>query len=200
MAKLRYFFSTISPYTYLAGQRLEEVAAKHGLTIDYKPLDIVALFGRTGGTPPGQRHVSRQEWRLQELARQSRKLGMPMNLKPAHFPTNSAPSAYAIIAAAGSGQNGDIGALAHGYTRAVWAEDKDVADDAVVRAGLEAAGFDPALADSGLLTGAETFSANLEEAVNSGVFGAPFYITEDDQRFWGQDKIADLDAYLSGNL
>ena len=85
-------------------------------------------------------------------------------------------------------------------TRAVWAEDKDIAEDSVVRACLEEAGFDPSLADSGLLAGAETYAANLEEAVESGVFGSPFYITDKDQRFWGQDSIDDLDATLAGDL
>ena len=50
MPHIDYFFSTISPFTYLAGNRLEEIAARHGATVTYKPLDIVALFPRTGGT------------------------------------------------------------------------------------------------------------------------------------------------------
>lgn len=199
MAHIDYFFSTLSPYAYLAGTRMEEVAARHGATITYKPVDITTLFGRTGGTPPKDRHPSRQELRAQELTRQSKKLGMPFNLKPAFWPTNAAPSSYAIIAAQNAG-GGDLGALAHGFLRAVWAEDKDIAQDDVVRATLEAAGFDPALADSGLLSGAETYAANLEEAATRGVFGAPFYITDDDQRFWGQDRIEDLDLYLAGKL
>jgi 2-hydroxychromene-2-carboxylate isomerase len=52
---------------------------------------------------------------------------------------------------------------------------KNIAEDDVIRACLQEAGFDPALADSGLLSGAETYSANLEEvAVAKGAFGAPF--------------------------
>ncbi|MHA6264921.1 DsbA family protein [Arenibacterium sp. CAU 1754] len=195
MTAIDYFFTTLSPYTYLAGTRLEQIAARHNATITYKPIDLIALFGRTGGTPPAQRHPARQEYRAQELMRQSRKLAMAFNLKPAHWPTNAAPSAYAIIAAQNAG-GGDLGKLVHCFTRACWAEDKDVADDAVVRACLQDAGFDPALADSGLLEGAETYAANLEEAANRGVFGAPFYITPDDQRFWGQDRLPDLDAHL----
>ena len=42
--------------------------------------------------------------------------------------------------------------------------------------------------------------ANLEEAANRGVFGAPFYITDGDERFWGQDRLDDLDLHLSGKL
>ena len=199
MAHIDYFFSTLSPFTYLAGTRMEEVAAKHGATITYKPVDVTTLFGRTGGTPPKERHPSRQELRAQELTRQSKKLGMQLNLQPAFWPTNAAPSSYAIIAAQNAG-GGDLGALVHGFLRAVWAEDKDISQDDVVRAILADAGFDPGLADSGLLTGAETYAANLEEAVTRGVFGAPFYITDDGQRFWGQDRIADLDLHLSGQL
>ena len=66
-----------------------------------------------------------------------------------------------------------------------------------MRACLEEAGFDTALADQGMLASAETYEAYLEEAVSKGVFGAPFYITEDGQRFWGQDRIDDLDTHLA---
>ncbi|MEL6914015.1 MAG: 2-hydroxychromene-2-carboxylate isomerase [Pseudomonadota bacterium] len=195
MAHIDYYFSTISPYTYLAGTRMEAVAEKHGASVAYKPLDIVMLFSRTGGTAPKDRHPARQEYRAQELVRQAEKLGMAFNLKPAHWPTNPAPSSYAFIAAIEAG--GDLGALVHAFCRACWAEERDIAQDDVIRGCLEAAGFDPALADSGLLAGAETYAQNLEDAVGAGAFGAPFYITDDGARFWGQDRIDDLDRHLS---
>jgi 2-hydroxychromene-2-carboxylate isomerase len=198
MARIDYYFATLSPYCYLAGQRLEKVAARHGAEINYKPFDIIAAFGRTGGTPPKDRHISRIEYRAQEMPRQAKKLGMPFNLQPAHWPTNGAPAAYAFIAAQNA-DGGDLGKLAHVIVRSVWADEKDIAQDDVVRACLEEAGFDPGLADSGLLEGAETYARNLEEAVEARVFGAPFYVIGD-QRFWGQDRIADVDAYLAGDL
>ncbi|MBW4710604.1 2-hydroxychromene-2-carboxylate isomerase [Roseobacter sp. YSTF-M11] len=199
MAHIDLFFSTISPYAYLAGNRAEEVAAKHGATITYKPLDIMALFARTGGTPPKDRHPSRIEYRALDLVRQAALQGLPFNLQPAHWPTNAAPSSYAFIAAQNAG-GGDLGKLMAAFCRSVWADEKDIAEDAVVRACLQEAGFDPALADSGLLVGAETYAANLEEAVDKGVFGSPFYVTDTGQRFWGQDRIDDLDAHLSGKV
>lgn len=199
MARIDYYFSTISPFAYLAGDGLETVAARHGATIDYKPLDIIALFGRTGGTPPGQRHASRQEYRMQELTRNAAKRGLPITLKPAHFPTNAAPSSYAVIAAQNAG-GGNLGALVRGLLRACWAEEKDIAQDEVIQTCLTEAGFDSALATSGLLSGAETYEANLESAVSNGVFGAPFYISDSGQRFWGQDRLEDLDLHLSGKV
>ncbi|NRB20260.1 MAG: 2-hydroxychromene-2-carboxylate isomerase [Rhodobacteraceae bacterium] len=196
MTRITFYFSTLSPFTYLAGTRLEEIATRHGAEILYKPLDIMALFGRTGGVPPKDRHPSRQQYRLIEMQRQAKTLGLPLTLKPAFWPTNPAPSCYAFIAAQNAG-GGDLGKLHHALTRAVWAEDKNIAEDGVIRSCLESAGFDAALADSGLLTGAETYAQNLEEAVSAGVFGAPFYITDDGARFWGQDRLEALDQHLS---
>ena len=99
MTQVDYYFSTLSPWAYLAGTRLEEMAAKHGAKVTYRPMDILALFARTGGTAPGERHPSRMAYRAQELHRQSNKAGLELNIAPAFWPTNPAPSSYAIIAA-----------------------------------------------------------------------------------------------------
>ncbi len=198
MPHIDYFFATLSPYAYLAGNRLEEIALKHNATITYKPFDLITAFGRTGGQPPKDRHPSRQEYRAMELPRQAKKLGMPFKLKPAFWPTNGATSSYAIIAAQDEG--GDVGKLCQLIMQAVWVEDRDIAQDDVVRDCLAKAGFDPAIADKGLLKGADTYARNLEEAVEKGVFGAPFYILDDGQKFWGQDRLEDLDMHLDGRL
>lgn len=192
------FLTVLSPYAYLAGTRLEQIAARHAATVTYKPLDTAALFARTGGLALKDRHPSRQEYRLQDLSRQAAKAGLPLNLRPAFFPANPAPASYAVIAAQKAG--GDVAGLLHGLGHAVWAEDRNIAEDEVIRDCLSAAGFDPGLADRGLLAGAEAYGANVEEAVMRGVFGAPFYITDTDERFWGQDRLADLDAHLAGRL
>lgn len=196
MPHIDYFLATLSPFVYIAGTRLEQVAARHGATITYKPLDVNALFARTGGTALADRHPARKAYRLQDMRRQAARAGLPTNLEPAHWPTNGAPSAYAIIAAQSAG-GGDLGRLVHAISAACWADQKDIADDGVIRACLLDAGFDPDLADSGLMAGAMAYENNLEEAVARGVFGTPFYVTEADDRFWGQDRIADLDACLA---
>ena len=196
MAKIDYYFSTLSPFAYLAGNGLEEIALRHGLTITYKPFDIMGLFAKTGGTPLKDRHPNRLAYRLQELGRIAAHRGMPINLQPMYYPPNQAPSSYAIIAAQKAG-GGDVGKLVQSILRAVWAEEKNIAEDEVIRACLSGAGFDPSLADSGLLVGAEVYGQNLEDAVNAGVFGSPFYITEDDHRFWGQDRLDYLDRHLA---
>lgn len=196
MAHIDYYLATISPNCYLAGQRMQVVAAKHGASVTYKPLDIMGLFGRTGGLPPGQRHESRQAYRMQELRRQAAKVGLELNLKPAFFPTNPAPASYALIAAQKAG-GGDLGALACALPKACWAQDRNIAEDDVIRAALEEAGFDGDLVNKGMLSGAEEYAHNLEDAIAAGVFGAPFYVVDGVEHFWGQDRIEDLDTYLA---
>lgn len=200
MSQIDYYITVTSPYVYFAGQEPAEIAARHGARLVYKPVDPAALFARTGGTPLPERHENRKAYRLQDLRRQAAKRRLPMNLQPRHFPTNPAPGGYAIIAAqdaADAGQGGDIHALVQALSRACWEEERDVADDAVIRDCLGAAGFDPGLAMSGLLNGADTYARNLEEAVAAGVFGFPFFVVGE-ERFWGQDRLEDLDRHLSG--
>ncbi|MFT7107243.1 MAG: 2-hydroxychromene-2-carboxylate isomerase [Yoonia sp.] len=198
MPHIDYYFATISPFTYLSGTRPGDVTKKYGGSITYKPLDIMGLFSRTGGTPPKDRHPNRLEYRLQDLVRRAKVIGAPLNPKPAFLPTNAAPSSYAIIAAQNTGA--DVGELVHAFGAACWADERDISQDDVIRDCLEKCGFDPALADKDMLTSADTFVKNLEDAVIAGAFGAPFFITDTDQRFWGEDRIDDLDAFLEGKL
>lgn len=198
MAHIDYYFATISPFTFLAGQRLEAIAAERGATITYKPLDPMALFPRTGGQVPKDRHPARMAYRAQELRRWSAVLGMPLNLKPAFWPANPAPASYAIIAAQKVG-GGDLAGLVHAFPRAVWVEERNIAEDIVISDILAKHGFDPAIADRYMLMAAETYAANLEDAVSRGVFGAPFYCVGEEM-FWGQDRLEHLDLHLAGKV
>ena len=198
MLVIDYFFAAISPFVYLAGNRLEQIAARHGATVRYIPINAPALFPRMGGQVLAERHESRKVYRLQELRRTAAKLGAEIDLKPAFFPVNPAPASYAIIAAATAG-GGDLAGLVQAFPRAVWAEGRDISDDAVVQNILSSHGFDPKTADRGMMAAADTYMANLEEAVQRGVFGVPFYMVGD-ERFFGQDRLEDLDLFLAGKL
>ena len=194
MADIDYYLFPLSPFSYLAGLGLEEVAARQGATISYKPVQLYRIFAETGTPLVKDRHISRQKYRLQDIARVARANGLPINPTPRHFPTNPVPASAAIISAQAEG--GDVGPLVHGFLRAVWAEERDIADDEVVRDILATAGFDPALADRGLLTAVETLERNTDEAIRRYVFGAPSYVVGE-EIFWGQDRLPLLEAHLA---
>jgi 2-hydroxychromene-2-carboxylate isomerase len=195
MAQIDYYLFPLSPFSYLAGMKLEEIAARREATVVYKPFDLFSVFQAVGTPKPGDRHPNKQRYRLQDIARVARMNGMPVNLRPAHWPTNPVPASAAIITAAKAG-SGDVGRLVHALMRAVWAEDRDIADDAVIADSLAAAGFDAGIAAKGMLAGVETYQRNTEAALAAGVFGAPSYVVGEEV-FWGQDRLPHLDAHLA---
>lgn len=194
MARIDYFFSVLSPFTYLAGDKLEQITARHAADIDYKPFDIMKVFNMQGTPAPSERHESRKSYRLQELQRISKHERMKINLHPAHWPTNPVPASCAIITAQEAG-GGDVGGLVRGFLAACWAEDKDIAEDHVVREQLEAHGFDPGLADKDMLSAVEIYEKNTNDALNGHVFGSPTYVV-DHHVFWGQDRLGYLEKHL----
>jgi len=198
MARIDYFLALQSPFVYLAGRRPAEIAARHGAELVYRPLDVGQLFPRTGGKLRAERHPSRNEYSAQDRARQARKLGLPFDAQPMFGAANPAPAAYAIIAAQRAG-GGDLAGLVATLSRAMWAEGRDISEDEVIRAALVANGYGADTADRGLLMAADSYAANLEDAVAMGVFGVPFFVVGD-QKFWGQDRLDDLDLHLAGKL
>ncbi|KAA3634226.1 MAG: 2-hydroxychromene-2-carboxylate isomerase [Proteobacteria bacterium] len=194
MQSIDYYFSLLSPFTYLAGTELERIAEKHGAAVRYKPIDILELFAETGTLPPARRHWSRQVYRLQELNRISRARGLPINEKPAHWPTDASNAAMAVIAAREAGQ--PVGEFVHALLRGVWREDRDISDLETVAQIARDAGVDPNAATDASDRAGRTYRENTAEAVKRGVFGSPFYFVGD-ERFWGQDRLASLDDHLS---
>lgn len=194
MVVVDYYFSVLSPYTYLAGARLESVAATRGAEIHYRPFDTRAVFAATGGKPVAERHPARQAYRLQDLRRRALRENMPLNLSPRFYPTDPRPASTAVIAAQAAGAC--AGLLAQALLRAVWAEEKDIADPTVVSDALNAAGVSIAATAPHQARAAAAFEANAAAAIDAGVFGAPFYVVGD-ELFWGQDRLEDLDAHLA---
>lgn len=194
---IRHYFTPFSPFAYLAGDRLERIAAARGVAIDHRPVDFAAVLAEVGGLPVHKRHPFRQAYRLQELTRLSASLGLPLNLHPAHWPGDARPASVALIRARAGGA--DIGPLSRRMMRGVWAEERDLADPAVVAEALAAEGLDPALAsaDPPGVDAAAEYARLTAAALEDGVFGAPFYVCDDGERFWGQDRLALLDAHLA---
>lgn len=194
MTQIDYFLFPLSPFTYLAGDRLERIAAARGAQVVYRPVQLFRIFEATGTAKVADRHPSKQDYRLKDIARVAAQTGLPVNLRPAFWPTNPAPASAAIITAQAAG-GGDLPGLVRGFLAAVWAEDRDISDDVVVRDVLAANGFDPALADRDLMGAMETLQRNTDEALRRGVFGAPSYVVGEEV-FWGQDRLPHLDAWL----
>jgi 2-hydroxychromene-2-carboxylate isomerase len=194
-----YYDSMSSPWTYLGHLRFVKLAHRFGLTIRHKPMDLLRVWSVSGGLPLKQRAQQRQAYRHQELRRWRELLQVPCNLEPAHHPVADRRACYMVIAAMRRGL--DWSTLSHAILRAVWVEDRDIADHATLVTIANENGMDGQV----LLAATEDaavqaeYLSNTEEAIRIGVFGAPTYVL-DGELYWGQDRLQMLEWRLTQKL
>jgi 2-hydroxychromene-2-carboxylate isomerase len=190
-----YYLSLVSPWTYLGAKRLEAIAAAKGAVIRVKPVSLAKIFPQSGGLPLPKRAPQRQAYRLVELERWSKFLGEPITLHPAFFPADERLAAYCVIVAGETG--GDPLKLAHAILRAVWVEERNIADEETLAAILKETGHDPAaiLSTAREPAAEAAYDSFSEEALEAGVFGSPSYVVEG-ELFWGQDRLDFLERAL----
>ena len=186
----QYFFATHSPWAYLGHDRLIAMAHKHGVQIEVKPCDLGKVFGVSGGLPLAKRAPQRQAYRLVELARWSEYLGIPLKPQPAFFPVSPDLANKMIVAARLAHGTEAALTLAGAVMRGLWAEDRNIADEATLLQVAATAGMDGAA----LLAAAQTasvlaeYESNTDDANAANVFGSPWYVL-DGEGFWGQDRL-----------
>jgi 2-hydroxychromene-2-carboxylate isomerase len=192
-----YYFTPVSPYTYLGHARFVEIARRHDAAIAVKPIDLGRVFPVSGGLPLGKRAPQRQAYRLIELQRWSSYLRLPLNPHPAHFPVSGDLASKWILAALEHGSDAALD-FAGACGRAVWAEERDIADRHTLAAIATAQGRDvdalEARADAPDI--ATRYDMLTQEAIDRGVFGAPTYVCGG-ELFWGQDRLDFLDRELA---
>jgi 2-hydroxychromene-2-carboxylate isomerase len=194
--RIDYYFSILSPWTYIGHAPFLGIARRHGARIVYKPLLLNEVFAETGGLPLARRHPARQAYRMVELQRWREKRGLAFELWPRYWPFDADLANGAALAILACG--GDPADFMQDAFGAIWERGQNLADPATLAELLSKAGFD---ADAVLArakapdTGA-TYERNRGEAIAAGVFGAPSYVL-DGEIFWGQDRLDLLDDTLA---
>jgi len=185
-----YYFAPQSPWTYLGHQRFAEIARAANATVRVLPVDLGGkVFPVSGGLPLAKRAPQRQAYRLLELKRFGEYLKQPINVQPKYFPVNADDAAQLIIAVDMNEGTDAAMALTGAILRAVWVEDRNIADPNELAALLAAQGL-PArrLEDAHSQAVHERYEADSELAIAAGVFGAPSFVI-DGELFWGQDRL-----------
>lgn len=195
MSHIDYYFTGASPFSYLGHRAFEAVARKHGCGIAYKPVSLMGLWEVSGGQPPAKRPPVRQRYRLLELQRTAEMRGLPINLTPRHFPVDPTLADHAVIALLE--EKKDPSDYMFAIFSAVWANDENISDPAVIEKHLDACGFNGAA----VLAAAQTEeiagmrARNTKEAIEADAVGVPAYVVNGEV-FWGQDRIELLDRAL----
>lgn len=197
MPRIDLYISLNSPWSFLAMDRLAEIARRHRAQVAVKPVDFGTIFPATGGLPLPKRAPQRQAYRLVELTRWSAHLGVPLTLHPRHFPAPEKLAARFVLAAEATG--GRPFALARAILAAVWQQERNIAEVGTLEALAAETGHHP-VALAAKAYDPETgfrYEALTAEALERGVFGAPSFVTEDGEIFWGQDRLDFLDRKLA---
>jgi 2-hydroxychromene-2-carboxylate isomerase len=156
-----YYDAMSSPWTYLGHNRFVDIARRHGLAIRHKPMDLLKVWSVSGGLPLKQRAQQRQVYRHLELKRWSEILQVPCNLGPAFHPVADRRACYMVIAAMQSGF--DWSKLTHAILRAVWVEERNIADHPTLAAIANECGMD----GKALLAATENQAVKAEYDANS---------------------------------
>jgi len=196
--RIDFYFSFVSLWSYIGSLPFQALVARHDVDVRYKPVDLMAVFAAGGGKPVRQRPAQRQAYRLVEMLRWREIRGIPLVLHPRHYPADPSLGHRMLLGALESGL--DVGGFVHAALKAVWADERDIADPGTLVELADAAG----LPGRRLLDGAqapaliEQEAALTREAIDRQVFGAPFYFHRGEP-FWGQDRLDMLeDALASG--
>lgn len=191
-----YYYAPISGYAYLGEPRLVDLATRTGAEIRFKPIDIGRVFAESETVPPFKQSAARLGYRLLDLQRTADYLNLPINPRPRYWPVPVELAARSIYAAIQAG--GDAHSLSFAILSAVYAEERDVSDEQVIRDIFDALGLDTEVLWGALWSErvSNAYEQATQEAINLGVFGSPTYVLNREEMFFGQDRIELLEHYL----
>jgi 2-hydroxychromene-2-carboxylate isomerase len=193
-APIELWFDFISPYAYLAWQRIHAVAEAHGRDLVYRPVLFAGLLNHWGQLGPAEIPPKR-EFVFRQVSRRAAALGVPLQPPPSHPFNPLLGLRLAALELPADHRRKLIDTL----WRATWGGGPGIADPQVVASSLEQAGF----AAEALITAAQSPEGkqrvldNGAAALAAGVFGVPTMIV-DGELFWGDDSVAELEQLLRG--
>jgi len=195
MTAIDFYFDFSSPYGFLASEKIEALAAKHGRTVNWHPMLLGVVFKQTGAAPLTEVPV-KGPYSKHDFARSARFHGVEFRMPPV-FPIPSQAPARMVLWA-GDKDPAAGARLAHALYRAFFVDGldiskADVAAEVAGRAGFDAAAARAAVDDPAMK---DALKREVESAVAAGVFGSPFVIV-DGEPFWGLDRFDQLDRWLA---
>jgi 2-hydroxychromene-2-carboxylate isomerase len=193
---VEYYFSFISLWSYIGSLVFQDIVRRHDIRVEFKPIDLMAVFAAGGGKPVRQRPPQRQAYRLVEMERWKRTRGIPLVTWPKFYPADPSLGHRMVLAAIREGN--DVTAFVHAGLKAVWADELNVedADTLVNLASASGLSGERLLAQATDAELAAREAGLTREAIERQMFGAPFYFYRGEP-FWGQDRLEQLESAIS---
>lgn len=198
MPRLEFWYEFASNYSYLSVMRISDLAKQAGVEVTWRPFLLGPIFKSQGwDTSPFNLYPVKGRYMIRDMQRLAESRGLPFVMPPT-FPANGLKAARLALIGADEG-------WIEPFTRAVFEAEfgrgEDIAQPAVIEKALSGLGLDSA----SLLARAEEpeikqrLKDQTAEAASRGIFGAPSFITEDGELFWGDDRLEQALAWAAGS-
>lgn len=190
MATLEFFFDCSSPWTYLAFNEIEGLAADTGADLVWKPILVGGVFNtinasvyeqRANPVPAKLRYYGKdlQDW----AARARLQIG-----SPPVFPVNSVRAMRGCLVAL---ERNRLPAYARAVFESYWGDLEDISQPEVLERVVERVGLDvPAFFEA--IEQPETkrrLRENTDELMTRGGFGSPTIFVDRDDMYFGNDRL-----------
>jgi 2-hydroxychromene-2-carboxylate isomerase len=196
MRPIDFYFDFSSPYSYLASEQIEAVAARHGRSVDYRPVLLGAVFKTSGGAPLTEQYGPKAEYSRHDFTRSARIAGVAYRA-PSRFPIATVAAARALLWLQ---QNAPMQAppFVHAVFRAYFVDDRDISEAGVVLDIARSIGIDADALAAGMQQPAikDLLKQRVDDAIAFGMFGAPLIVV-DGERFWGNDRLPQIERWLA---
>ncbi len=193
-AAIDFYFDFSSPYSYIASEWIEALAARHGRTVSWKAILLGATFQAAGLKSPVDYPLKR-EYSMRDFERSARFAGVPLKI-PEKFPI-ATQNVARIFWWLHDKRDATASHWARHCLRAYFARGVDLSDVAQLKQLAAEFGLDPDEAER--IWNDPTWKARLksanDSAIAAGVFGAPFFMI-DGEPFWGNDRRPHIERWL----
>lgn len=184
MPRLEFWYDFASSYSYLSAMRISDLASKAGVEVTWRPFLLGPIFKAQGWTTsPFNLYPAKGRFMIRDMQRLTADRGLPF-VTPAVFPANSLKAARLAMIGAEEG-------WIEPFTRAVFEVEfgrgADISGDAVLADVLASLGLNANTLAEQAQTDAvkQQLRDQTAEAVSREIFGAPTFITEQGELFWG---------------
>jgi 2-hydroxychromene-2-carboxylate isomerase len=192
---VEFWFDFSSPYSYIASERIDELVAKHGRKVKWRPIMLGAAF-KASGLPFLVNVPLKGEYSKRDFDRSARYLGVPYTFPP-RFPVTTLAAARGYYWLHGQDCN-KAREFAHAVFRAYWVNGRDIGELPVVleiagTLGIDGDAYIAAIATPEIK---ERLKRETDAAIAKGMFGAPYFMV-DGEPFWGADRLPQIDKWLA---
>jgi 2-hydroxychromene-2-carboxylate isomerase len=193
---VHFHFDFSSPYSYIANEWIDALAARHGRRVQRHAILLGATFQAAELRSPVSYPLKR-EYSLRDFERSARFEGVPYRL-PSVFPQATIHAARVFWWLHDTHGDDAAAAWSRAGLRAMFTQDRALSDPAVLRALASENGLDADAAEAAWNDPVwkARLKAENDAAIAAGIFGAPFFIV-DGEPFWGNDRKPQIERWLA---